>query len=262
MIRAIFFDVDGTLISNTPNVMPASTRRALDQLRTKGIKRVVATGRHMLELSVLPVKDIDFDGYITLNGQLCLDREKHVFSSNQIAGSDKGNLVQLFHEHSIPMMLVEREAMYCNFVNQSVVIAQQAISTEIPDVGIYTGNEIYQAVVYLEKGREEILSGRLPGCKITRWNDYAVDVIPRLGGKASGIEEYLRLNHIGREESMAFGDGENDIEMLKFVQTGVAMANAGDLVKRNSDFVTGPAAYDGIEKALIRFGVIEPDPAY
>lgn len=256
MVRVVFFDVDGTLISHTQDTVPASTRRALDKLREKGIKRVVATGRHILELSMLPVKGIDFDGYITLNGQLCLDMQRNVIFSNPIIGLDKERIVQLFTEQSIPIMLVEKEAMYCNFINQSVAIAQQAISTKIPDVGVYTGNEIYQAIVYLERGREGIVSSKLLGCKVTRWNDYAVDVISHLGGKASGIKEYLLLNHIGRDESMAFGDGENDIEMLKFVQISVAMGNADDLVKRSSDFVTDSVDHDGVEKALIQLGVI------
>lgn len=257
MIHVIFFDVDGTLLSHTQNTVPASTRRALDKLRRKGIRCVAATGRHILELSMLPVRDIDFDGYITLNGQLCLDGQKRVISSSPIIGSDKEKIVQLFTEKIIPIMLVEQGAMYCNFINQSVVLAQQAISTAIPDIGGYTGNEIYQAIIYLEKEREDMVSSRLSGCKMTRWNDYAVDVISQLGGKAAGIQEYLRFNHMGREESMAFGDGENDIEMLKFVQTGVAMENADDLVKRSSDFVTDSVDRDGIEKALIRLGVIE-----
>lgn len=257
MVRAVFFDVDGTLVSHTQNTVPVSTRRALDKLREKGIKRVVATGRHILELSMLPIRDLDFDGYITLNGQLCLDAQRNVISGCPITGSDVEKLIQLFREKTMPVMLVEKDSMYCNFINQSVALAQQAISTEIPDVGVYAGNEIYQAIVYLEKGREHILSGWLPGCKITRWNDHAVDVISELGGKAAGIKAYLQLNHIGREESMAFGDGENDIEMLKFVQTGVAMGNADDPVKRSADHITGSVDEDGIEKALIRLGVID-----
>lgn len=82
MVQAVFFDVDGTLLSHTQHLVPASTRRALDRLRKQGINRVLATGRHMLELDMLPVKDIDFDGYITLNGQLCLDAQKNIIFSN------------------------------------------------------------------------------------------------------------------------------------------------------------------------------------
>lgn len=257
MLHVVFFDVDGTLLSHTRNMVPTSTRRALDKLSACGIQRVVATGRHPLELLRLPVHDLDFDGYITLNGQLCLDAQKNVISSHPIIGVDKENILRLFHEKTIPVMLLEKDAMYCNFINQSVVIAQQAISTPIPSVGLYTGNAIYQAIVYLEKEREELVSSLLPGCKITRWNAYGVDVISRQGGKAAGIEEYLRFQQIQREESMAFGDGENDIEMLQFVHTGVAMGNADDSVKGQADFVTDSVDQDGIEKALIQLGIIQ-----
>ena len=60
-IRAIFFDVDGTLLSHKSNEVPAGTRRALARLRARGIKTVVATGRQMYEFNKLPISDIDFD---------------------------------------------------------------------------------------------------------------------------------------------------------------------------------------------------------
>lgn len=255
MIQAVFFDVDGTLLSHTQHLVPSSTRRALDQLRRKGIKRVLATARHVLELTMLPVGDIDFDGYVTLNGQLCLDAQGNVISGNPITGPDKEAIIHLFNEKTVPVMLLERDAMYCNFIDQNVVFAQQAVSTPLPDVGMYTGNEIYQAIIFAERGNP--LFSRLSGCKITRWNDPAVDVISRQGGKAAGIMAYLQFDHIPRADSMAFGDGENDMEMLQFVGTGVAMGNADDLVKQHADFVTDSVDHDGIEKALIQLGILE-----
>lgn len=257
MTRAVFFDVDGTLLSHAQNAVPAGTRRALEQLRERGIQRVIATGRHPLELAMLPVKDIDFDGYITLNGQLCLDGRKNVIFGNPITGPDREQLILLFEEKSVPMVLVEKEAMYINFVNRHVEIAQRAISTEIPEIGTYTGNEIYQAIAYLEKEREEAVFRHLSGCKVTRWNAYAVDIISREGGKASGIQAYLTWRCIRREETAAFGDGENDIEMLEYVQTGIAMGNADRAVAEAADVITAPVDDNGIEKALIRLGIID-----
>lgn len=58
---------------------------------------------------------------------------------------------------------------------------------------------------------------------------------------------------------MAFGDGENDIEMLQFVQIGVAMGNAEDIVKENADYITTSVDEDGIEKALISLKIISKD---
>lgn len=118
------------------------------------IKCVVATGRHLMELSELPVKDMDFDGYITLNGQLCLDDKKAVFHSVPIPETEKRCILSLFEQNRIPVMLVEKDAMYINFINERVRQAQQAISTALPDVGSYTGAEIYQAIAFIDKSEE------------------------------------------------------------------------------------------------------------
>ena len=255
MIKAVFFDVDGTLISHNQKGIPKSTIEALDKLAEKGIRRVLATGRHTVELAMLPVNDIAFDGYITLNGQLCLDGQKNVISGTPIDGKEKEMILQLFRERTLPVVLVEKDRFYINFINHEVELAQESISTPLPDVDEYSGNEIYQAVVYLED--ERALVEQLPNCKITRWAKFGVDVIAASGGKTEGIKEYLQLNQLKREETMAFGDGENDIEMLQYVQIGVAMGNADDEVKQNADYVAASIDDDGLMKALVEFKVIE-----
>ncbi len=58
MVKVIFFDVDGTLISHVQKGVPESTKIALNKLSERGIKKVIATGRHMIELSSLPVNQI------------------------------------------------------------------------------------------------------------------------------------------------------------------------------------------------------------
>jgi hydroxymethylpyrimidine pyrophosphatase-like HAD family hydrolase len=55
MTKVIFFDVDGTLLSHSQKCVPDSAKRALDALAKKEILRVLATGRHTLELQVLPL---------------------------------------------------------------------------------------------------------------------------------------------------------------------------------------------------------------
>ena len=70
------------------------------------------------------------------------------------------------------------------------------------------------------------------------------------GGKVSGIRYVLDQAGISPDECIAFGDAENDIDMLSFVGIGVAMGNAQDPVKEIADYVTSDADDDGIEKAL------------
>lgn len=56
MIKTIFFDVDGTLVSHKTDSVPKSTRKALKLLRENGIKLVLATGRDMSQLKNYPLK--------------------------------------------------------------------------------------------------------------------------------------------------------------------------------------------------------------
>ena len=67
--------------------------------------------------------------------------------------------------------------------------------------------------------------------KITSWWDRAVDIIPAGGGKGTGISKMLEYYGIDRSQAMAFGDGNNDIEMFQAVDMGVAMENASDDLK-------------------------------
>ena len=257
MIKAVFFDVDGTLLSHTKKAVSKSTKTALDLLAKKGIKRILATGRHTLELDQLPIRDIPFDGYILLNGHLCLNAHGQIVSGTPIEGADKQTILRLFQEKTMPLVLVEKDRMYINFINEHVELAQQAISTPIPCEGTYTGNNLYQAVAYLEKGKEGVLARLLPGCKATRWSNFGLDVFSASGGKTVGIKHYLEANHILPEETMAFGDGENDIGMLEFVGVGVAMGNADDRIKERADYVTASVDDDGILKALTALKIID-----
>ena len=74
MVKAIFFDIDGTLVSFETHKIPASTQEALKTLRDKGIKIFIATGRPQCLINNLG--DLEFDGYITVNGSYCFTRSE------------------------------------------------------------------------------------------------------------------------------------------------------------------------------------------
>ena len=92
--------------------------------------------------------------------------------------------------------------------------------------------------------------------RITFWWNRAVDIIPTDGGKGRGIEKMLEYYHFDKSQAMAFGDGNNDIEMLKSVGHGVAMANASDELKAIADDVCGDVAEDGIYYYCLEHGMI------
>ena len=256
MIKAAFFDVDGTLLSHKTKSVPQSARDAIAKLQASGIKCIVATGRQISEMEKLPIADIAFDGYITLNGQLTLDRDKKMLYGTPITGKVKDYFVKMFSENRIPALLVEEKAVYLNFFDERVAVVQEAISSEVPPFGQYTGEEIYQVCAYLAPGEEHLLADIAGECTMTRWNLGGMDIIAKGGGKVPGIRKYLEREGIAVEEIIAFGDGENDMEMLRFAGIGVAMGNAEDRVKALADHVTSDIDEDGIANALKHFGLI------
>ena len=70
MIKAAFFDIDGTLMDHSIGQIPSDTKEALAELQRNGVKIFTSTGRHLLELQELGVTELSFDGHVLLNGQI------------------------------------------------------------------------------------------------------------------------------------------------------------------------------------------------
>ena len=80
------------------------------------------------------------------------------------------------------------------------------------------------------------------------------DINANKGKTIHDMADYLGINP---ENCMAFGDSQNDLEMMKACGISVAMGNASDEVKAAADYVTSDVKDDGIWKALVRYGLIE-----
>lgn len=255
-MKVIFFDLDGTILSHQTNSIPESTLLALDKLKTKGILRVLCTGRHRKELEELHVSHLDFDAWILLNGQLILDRDFSILWENPIEGNKKEILLSLFKNKKYPIQLLEKDDFYINYVNDDVRYAQASIHTSIPDISEYRGNVIYQGILFVDQQKEEQVKEEFDeDVLITRWNDYAIDVVSSQGGKGNAIQAFLKHFDIEKEESMAFGDGLNDCSMFEQVGTGIAMGNSHPDLKKQAQFVTKDIDDDGIMFGLLRYGL-------
>lgn len=256
MIHTVFFDIDCTLVSHETNCVPASARRALALLEQQGIRRIIATGRHLSEIESLPMEGLSFDGYLMLNGQLCYDKNKNLIYGNPLEGEALHTLTALFEQKLFPIMFIEKDRMYINFINDTVRLAQQSMSAWMPEIDSYRGNTVYQAVAFVNAEQKAFLTEKLPDCRIAQWMELAVDIVPKASGKAAAVERYLKYLGAEKKGTMAFGDGSNDVDMLKFADIGVAVGNSEAHVQAAADFVTDHIDRDGIYNALLHFGVI------
>lgn len=257
MIQAVFFDFDQTLFSHKTMSIPQSAKDAIAELHKKGILCVLATGRHRLELDRFPeVYTIGLDGYVTIDGQICLDKDRNILCANAFEGKRLENLLKVFHDKEIPTMLVEKDRMYLNISNEKQIQGLGVGLAGKHPIMEYTGNPVYLGISYIRPEQEAWFSTVLPDCNFLRWSDAGVDITPAGRDKISGIHEYLDYYGIPRDSYMAFGDGDNDTSMIASAPIGVAMGNALSCVKEVADYITSSIDEDGIWNALKHFGLI------
>lgn len=254
-IRAVFFDIDGTIqtFGNPPQI-PESTRLAMDLLRKNGIKLFIATGRPPSALTeFVENSNLTFDGWVTMNGQYVYADDKIVREVTIPKAQVSGTLDYL-----------EEKGIFANVASLEAIMSNSDVFPEMAYVNRKYSKEeilshnIYQLMVYIEEGdpREKEFFDVLTSCKSARWHPIFMDVIPKDGGKNKGIDAMLEYFGIPLEESMAFGDGGNDMGMLEHVHLGIAMGNARDYVKEVADYVTTDIDDDGIYNACKHFGII------
>lgn len=263
MIKAVFFDVDGTLVSFKTKTMPVSTRRSLDALRERGIMVFVASGRHPSD--IVSVTDFVFDGYVALNGGWCVAGTEEVVFRRDIPAEDIERLIEWQGgSERFACVLAREEGMCLNFVDERVMRIRSMVETGNParvvpfdEWSAEARGGVLQLIAFFGREDEERLMREvLPGCAVMRWNPLFADVVPAGVNKAEGIGYLLARFGLSKEEVMAFGDGGNDIPMLEHVGMGVAMGNAEEAVKRSANYVTTSVDDRGVERALLHFGLI------
>lgn len=256
MIKAIFFDIDGTLVSFQTHQIPQQTFEALEQLQKNGIKLFIATGRGKDGLDVL--NNFPFDGYITLNGQYCYTQDQLIYE-NTIKKEDLSSLLEYLNQKPFPCGFTEEHTKYFNMRDERVdEIHSITHNDDHPagDCSQVINHKVYQCMCFVDEKEEKELLKIMPHCISARWHPLFCDISPVGGTKQNGIDQFLKYYHIDLSETMAFGDGGNDIQMLEHVHTSVAMGNANDEVKNIADYVTDSVDDSGIVNALKHFKLI------
>lgn len=257
MIKAVFFDIDGTLASFKTHQIPQSTFQSLEKLKKNGIKVLIATGRGKDGLDVL--NHFPFDGYITLNGQYCYTDQQLIYE-NTIVKEDLQALLDYLETHPFPCGFTEEHTKYFNLRDERVDEVHRITHNDdhpAGDCSQVVQHKVYQCMCFVDEEEEKELLKVMPHCLSARWHPLFCDISPLGGTKQNGIDQFLKHYDIDLSETMAFGDGGNDIQMLQHVALSVAMGNANEDVKAIVDYVTDDVDHDGITKALQHFSLID-----
>lgn len=278
-IKAVFFDIDGTLLTDKRTVSK-STISAINSLKAKGILIGLATGRD--PRFVLPyMASLGLDLAITYNGQYIFSREELIYSRvldpSQV--ESMMNYAQRYHKdlaigtakgvfgsgimstgtgnlaYRVSRLIPDKFAGLVNFIfNRLVRLARPQRQTNLRP---YLAQPIYQLMMLTTERETRELEARFTDLSFTRSSPYATDIISEGSSKLSGILKVAERYRFSLDEVVAFGDSNNDFEMLKALKYSVAMGNGTKRVRQIASLVTDSNNRDGIYKAFVRLGLLE-----
>ena len=259
-IKALFFDIDGTLVSFQTHRIPASTIEALEKAKANNIRIFISTGRPISIITNLtPIQSL-IDGYITANGAYCFTSQ-HTISIHPMDKSDVSRMIEDANERDYPVIIAgertlvihNRKPIVDDIFSSYLHVTNIDYSKTFHDV---KEEHILQLTAFVNKQQEQAIASQMPHSSFTRWHPLFADIIHRNISKANGLEEIAKALDLRLEETMAFGDGGNDIPILHKAGIGVAMGNASDDVKAQADYITTSVDEDGVWNALRQFNLI------
>lgn len=275
MKKIVFFDIDGTLVTRN-NHIPKTTIEAVERLKNNGIIPVIATGRAPILIWEIAEK-LGIDSYIAMNGQFIV-HEGEVIYSNPIDMNLVHKVVEYAREHRDGILLSTENELIANsaisLVNRGTLFALmksivgliprriqvsmwKRMMKKAPEREDYEHKNIYMMNINANQ-KEQVIYEKAFGdvLTFTRANQLSMDIINKGVSKATGVQQMMDALGVSSKNTFAFGDGLNDLEMLQFVGTGIAMANGFEELKARADFITDSVFNDGILKGLQKLGLI------
>lgn len=261
MKKAIFLDIDGTILDcfgGIPDITP-NVKKAIRSLQSSGNYVFIASGRPYAFLSQA-LLDFGFDGFILTNGAHIIlndntfykDHIDKTFVKEAAIEFEKRNIQYILEGAPYSYMKDNCKEFYEFY--DSIGISRKFFKSNfnIDDIDTYK--------IEMLCSNKESIDFCLSLIENNPQYDYfhsidekSFELYSKKNTKATAILKVLDHLNIPLENSYAFGDGKNDIEMLSTVGCGIAMGNASDEVKKHAKKVTDTIHNDGVAVGIEKY---------
>ncbi|MEH7380956.1 HAD family hydrolase [Bacillus sp. JJ1533] len=253
-VRAIFIDMDGTLLTASNNISQRNLE-AINRLINQGVKVFLATGRHY-EVTAPYHKEIGLrTPMICLNGAAIHDPITGKALQMRTIRLNEERFHHLTAENPCNVIVHTANGLYCKEKDEEIdywTEVGQIPPRYIGDLRQAQYQDVLKYSVRTGTASPEFSALFKKEAEVIDWHDGFELVAPKVS-KWSAIKSLIHAYRINPNEVVAIGDGPNDIEMLRHAGTGVAMGNAGGEIKAVADFVTGHHQNDGLADFIERY---------
>lgn len=258
---AVFFDMDGTLVDGRDGILTLTprTRKAVETLRKNGYLAGLATGRAKC---YLPQEAELFDCLVTSNGAYA-EAGGTVACNCFVDPKTLEDVRKYLQDNRINYLLEGQQACYVYdlqeyWYNQMMERFHWdrrcffPLTSDSPQ----EANKLmvmYDSMDQLRRFQKDFGDRfDITEQPVNQSADVGIHGI----SKGYGVKKVMEALNIPQEQTWAFGDADNDLEMLKTVGCGVAMGRHTEAVGKAARYLTGTVREEGVACALEKFGLI------
>lgn len=256
--RAVFFDIDHTIFSHTLHDVPLSAYEALRQLKANGSRIALCTSRTVEEMVNLPLALTELlDGCVCGQGALIYDGGK-LIQCLTVDPDDARAVIEYCREAGLVIRWSSVDGINAHdqHVTQEISDLFYFLYKMRPEHRLWNGEPLTNIIFYTKDQTHcENIRARLHHSHLMVMH-FANEVTAENANKADGMLALARHWGFTQAETIAFGDGYNDVEMIRRAGLGIAMGNGCEAARAAADYVADDIDNDAVYKACIHFGLI------
>lgn len=266
MYKIVALDMDGTLLRDDKTISTV-TKEKIKMAGELGVKVVLTTGRPIQGIERY-LKELELtkegDYVIAVNGALVSRAHDYSIISRSavLTGKDVKyiyskvkHLNTYFHSYGSNEDFVNKKSKFSDAeeIRVGLKIKQIDFSTDLKDDDVLLKAILEEEPEIIDEIISKIPEKLYEEYSVIRSAPFMLEIINKNCNKAAGLEKLAQHLGINREEIIAIGDEQNDIEMLKYSGLGVAMGNAREEIKKLAGFVTKSNEEDGVAEVIDKF---------
>ncbi len=260
MKKLLFFDIDGTLLSETTHTVPSSAIKALQKAKEQGHLIFINTGRPLATIDK-SIKDLPIDGYICGCGTY-IEYQNQVIYHHQVDNKRVLEIKELLEHYDIDPVLESTDTVYFNKeVNNPLVkeIKERYIQTGFNILDINDDIHFDKFTLWYKGDISSFRDNISKDFEIIDRASDMLEIMPLNHSKADGIQKIADTLNVSLDDCYVFGDSFNDESMLRYVKHSVVMGNGEEALKEFAYFVAKDIEDDGIYDALVKLKLIEKE---